>query len=60
MSTSLQPSTEDQQSFVTLNPPMNSSDGGEYMPNLAEDEGVTDFFSDLGQMSMDISVWPLF
>lgn len=52
---SLQPPSEDQQSFVTLAPPLAFSlDGEEYLLSLAENEGITDLFSvDLDQMPMD-------
>ncbi|XP_070778220.1 transcription factor E2F3 [Enoplosus armatus] len=56
--TSLQPS-EDQQSFVTLTPPLAFSlDGQEYLLSLAEDEGITDHFSsvDLDQLPLDMSL----
>ncbi|XP_038580216.1 transcription factor E2F3 [Micropterus salmoides] len=57
MPTSLQPPSEDQQSFVTLTPPLAFSlDGKEYLLSLAEDEGITDLFSsvDLDQLSLDM------
>ncbi|XP_018556973.1 transcription factor E2F3 [Lates calcarifer] len=55
--TSLQPPSEDQQSFVTLTPPLALSlDGEEYLLSLAEDEGITDLFSsvDLDQLPQDM------
>lgn len=55
--TSLQPPSEDQHSFVTLNPPLTISiDGGEYLLSLAEDEGITDLFSsvDLDHSPVDM------
>ncbi|XP_023284271.1 transcription factor E2F3-like [Seriola lalandi dorsalis] len=54
--TSLQPSSEDQQSFVTLTPPLAVSlDGEDYLLSLAEDEGITDLFSvDLDQLPLDM------
>lgn len=55
--TSLQPPSEDQQSFVTLTPPLAFSvDGEEYLLSLAEDEGITDLFSsvDLGDFPLDM------
>ncbi|XP_044192359.1 transcription factor E2F3 [Thunnus albacares] len=55
--TSLQSPSEDQQSFVTLTPPLAFSlDGEEYVLSLAEDEGITDLFSsvDLGHLPMDM------
>ncbi|XP_033492284.2 transcription factor E2F3 [Epinephelus lanceolatus] len=46
MHTSLQPSSEEQQSFVTLTPPLACSvDGEQHLVNLAEDQGITDLFS---------------
>lgn len=58
-STSCQQPTEDQQSFVTLTPPLNRSfDRVEYFMSLAEDEGITDLFSsaDLEELPLDQSV----
>ncbi|XP_053190122.1 transcription factor E2F3 [Scomber japonicus] len=55
--TLLQSPSEDQQSFVTLTPPLAFSlDGEEYVLSLAEDEGITDLFSsvDLGNLPLDI------
>ncbi|CAK6961048.1 transcription factor E2F3 [Scomber scombrus] len=55
--TLLQSPSEDQQSFVTLTPPLAFSlDGEEYVLSLAEDEGITDLFSsvDLGSLPLDI------
>ncbi|XP_035537887.1 transcription factor E2F3 [Morone saxatilis] len=55
--TSLHPASEDQQSFVTLTPPLTFSlDGEEYLLSLTEDEGITDLFSsvDLDQLPLDI------
>ncbi|XP_044028437.1 transcription factor E2F3 isoform X2 [Siniperca chuatsi] len=55
--TSPQPPSEDQQSFVTLSPPLAFSlDGEEYVLSLAEDEGITDLFSavDLDQLPLDM------
>ncbi|XP_039977635.1 transcription factor E2F3 isoform X2 [Xiphias gladius] len=55
--TSLQPPSEDQQSFVTLTPPLAFSlDGEEYLLSLAENEGITDLFSsvDLDQLPLDM------
>ncbi|XP_019115332.2 transcription factor E2F3 [Larimichthys crocea] len=55
--TSLQPSSGDQQSFVTLTPPLAPSlDRGEYLLSLAENEGITDLFSsvDLDQLCLDM------
>ncbi|XP_059206046.1 transcription factor E2F3 [Centropristis striata] len=57
MHTSLQPPSEDHQSFVTLTPPLAFSlDGEEYLVSLAEDEGITDLFSsvDLDQLPLDM------
>lgn len=57
MATSPQTPSEDQQSFVTLTPPLAFSlDGGEYLLSLAEDEGITDLFSsvDLDQLPLDM------
>lgn len=57
MPTSLQPSSDDSQSFVNLTPPLSFSlDGEEYLLSLAEDEGITDLFSsvDLDQLPMDM------
>lgn len=46
MHTSLQPSSEEQQSFVTLTPPLACSvDGEQHLVNLVEDQGITDLFS---------------
>ncbi|XP_070702087.1 transcription factor E2F3 [Pempheris klunzingeri] len=55
MPTSLHPPSEDQQSFVTLTPPMAFSlHGEEYLLSLTEDEGITDLFSvDLEQLPPD-------
>ncbi|XP_034455251.1 transcription factor E2F3 isoform X1 [Hippoglossus hippoglossus] len=50
--TSLQPPSEDQQSFVPLASPVAFSvDGEQYLVSLADNEGITDHFSsvDLGQ-----------
>ncbi|KAM9340292.1 transcription factor E2F3 [Symphorus nematophorus] len=58
MPNSLQPTSEDQQSFVTLNSPLAFSlDGEEYLLSLAEDEGITDLFSsvELDQLPLDMS-----
>lgn len=58
-STSCQRPAEDQQSFVSLTPPLNLSvDGEEYLLSLAEDEGITDLFSsfDLEQLPLDLPV----
>lgn len=53
--TSLQPPSEDQQSFVTLPSSLALSlNGEEYVLNLAEDEGITDLFS-----SVDLDHFPL-
>ncbi|AWP04871.1 hypothetical protein SMAX5B_016222 [Scophthalmus maximus] len=55
--TSLQPPSEDQQSFVALSSPLAFSfDGEQYLVSLAEDEGITDLFSsvDLEQLSVDM------
>ncbi|KAG8005058.1 Transcription factor E2F3 [Nibea albiflora] len=55
--TSLQPSSGDQQSFVTLTPPLTLSlDREEYLLSLAENEGITDLFSsvDLDQLCLDM------
>uniref|UniRef100_A0A8C4DIM5 E2F transcription factor CC-MB domain-containing protein n=1 Tax=Dicentrarchus labrax TaxID=13489 RepID=A0A8C4DIM5_DICLA len=55
--TSLHPASEDQQSFVTLTPPLAFSlDGEEYLLSLAEDEGITDLFSsvDLDHLPLDM------
>lgn len=60
MPTSLRTPSEDQQSFVTLAPPMAFSvDGKEYLLSLTEDEGITDLFSsvDLDQLPLDMPVW---
>lgn len=60
MPTSLQTPSEDQQSFVTLTPPLAFSlDGEEYLLSLAEDEGITDLFSsvDLDQLPLDMPLW---
>ncbi|KAM6904201.1 transcription factor E2F3 [Lycodopsis pacificus] len=55
MHTSLQPPSGDQQSFVTLTPPLALSVGGEeYLVSLTEDEGITDLFS-----SFDLDHFPL-
>nr|XP_046274528.1 transcription factor E2F3 isoform X2 [Scatophagus argus]XP_046274529.1 transcription factor E2F3 isoform X2 [Scatophagus argus]XP_046274530.1 transcription factor E2F3 isoform X2 [Scatophagus argus] len=57
-STSPQISSEDQQSFVTLTPPLAFSlEGDKYLLSLAEDEGITDLFSsaDLDQLPLDVS-----
>ncbi|XP_068587403.1 transcription factor E2F3 [Cebidichthys violaceus] len=55
MHTSPQPPSGDQQSFVTLAPPLALSVGGEeYLVSLTEDEGITDLFS-----SFDLDHWPL-
>lgn len=57
MHTFLQPPSEEQQSFVTLTPPLAFSlDGEEYLLNLAEDEGITDLFSsvDLDQLPLNM------
>uniref|UniRef100_A0A7N6BJC1 E2F transcription factor CC-MB domain-containing protein n=1 Tax=Anabas testudineus TaxID=64144 RepID=A0A7N6BJC1_ANATE len=52
--TSLQPPSEDQQSFVTLTPPLAFSlNGEEYVLNLGEDEGITDLFN-LDNLPLDI------
>ncbi|XP_036948261.1 transcription factor E2F3 isoform X1 [Acanthopagrus latus] len=59
MPTSLRTPSEDQQSFVTLAPPMAFSvDGKEYLLSLTEDEGITDLFSsvDLDQLPLDMPV----
>ncbi|XP_054461793.1 transcription factor E2F3 isoform X2 [Anoplopoma fimbria] len=56
MHTSLQPHSGDQQSFVTLTPPLAFSVGGEdYLLSLTEDEGITDLFSsfDLDQLPLE-------
>ncbi|XP_056153939.1 transcription factor E2F3 [Lampris incognitus] len=53
--TSLQPLTEDQQTFATLTRPLSLSLGGEdYLLSLADDEGITDLFS-----SVDLGCLPL-
>ncbi|KAK9527207.1 hypothetical protein VZT92_015864 [Zoarces viviparus] len=57
MHTSLQPPSGDQQSFVTLAPPLALSVGGEeYLVSLTEDEGITDLFSsfDLDRLPLDM------
>lgn len=57
MHTSLQPPPGDQQSFVTLTPPLALSVGGEeYLVSLTEDEGITDLFSsfDLDRLPLDM------
>lgn len=57
--TSLQPSSEDQQSFVSLTPPLAFSlNGEEYVLNLGEDEGITDLFSsvDLDHLPLDMPI----
>ncbi|KAM7372887.1 hypothetical protein PAMP_007780 [Pampus punctatissimus] len=54
---SLQSPSEDQQSFVTLTPPLAFSlDGEEYLLSLAEEEGITDLFSsvDIGHLALDV------
>ncbi|XP_071356887.1 transcription factor E2F3 isoform X2 [Trachinotus anak] len=55
---SLQPPSEDQQSFVGLTPPLAVSlDGEDYLLSLAEDEGITDLFSvDQNQAPLDMPV----
>ncbi|KAM4630449.1 transcription factor E2F3 [Polymixia lowei] len=55
--TSLQPPSEDQQTFVTLTSPLALSLGGEdYLLSLGEDEGITDLFSsvDLDRLPLDL------
>ncbi|XP_040910143.1 transcription factor E2F3 [Toxotes jaculatrix] len=55
--TSFQPPSDDQQSFVTLTPPLAFSlDGEEYLLSLAENEGITDLFSsvDMDQLPVDM------
>ncbi|XP_071783035.2 transcription factor E2F3 [Centroberyx gerrardi] len=55
--TSLQPPSEDQQTFVTLTLPLALSLGGEdYLLSLGEDDGITDLFSsvDLDQLPLDM------
>ncbi|XP_074470581.1 transcription factor E2F3 [Sebastes fasciatus] len=57
--TSLQPPSEDQQSFVSLTPPLAFSLGAEeYLLSLAEDEGITDLFSsfELDQLPLDMPI----
>ncbi|XP_030268799.1 transcription factor E2F3 [Sparus aurata] len=59
MPPSLHTPSQDQQSFVTLAPPMAfSMDGKEYLLSLTEDEGITDLFSsvDLDQLPLDMPV----
>ncbi|XP_042361892.1 transcription factor E2F3 [Plectropomus leopardus] len=54
---SLRPPSEEQQSFVSLTPPLSFSvDGDEYEVNLTEDQGITDLFSsvDLDQLPLDM------
>ncbi|XP_034401885.1 transcription factor E2F3 [Cyclopterus lumpus] len=57
MHTFLPPTSGDQQSFVTLTPPLALSlSGEEYLLSLNEDEGITDLFSsfDLDQLPLDL------
>ncbi|XP_029298576.1 LOW QUALITY PROTEIN: transcription factor E2F3 [Cottoperca gobio] len=57
--TSLQPPSEDPQSFVSLSPPLPFSvDGDDYLLSLAEDEGITDLFSsfELDRLPLDMPI----
>ncbi|XP_069372902.1 transcription factor E2F3 isoform X1 [Paralichthys olivaceus] len=55
--TSLQPPSEDQQSFVTLASPLAFSvDGEQYLLSLAENGGITDLFSSVDQEQLPVKM----